>query len=223
MAIIMSDELLTQAQIARKFSVSRARVSQAVKANQLIAAGQTDSGKALYSRAEAEQVFSLSFLNNRVINNSRSNGEKDPDKNVKSPSRINKNVKSSSQVNKSDADQVQLITEGVDQWLQTLLGDDFPKLKDADKIARSRAVREARMDALADIDVRKAQGELIEREIIGNEAKVIGAEVTAIMHNWPARLSPELAVMVDQHTIKQFLIDEVNKLIDHLETRLSEV
>lgn len=91
MAVIMSDELMTQAQIAREFSVSRARVSQALKANQLIAAGQTDSGKALYSRAEAEQVFSLSFLNNRVINNSRSNGEKDPDKNVKSPSQINKN------------------------------------------------------------------------------------------------------------------------------------
>ncbi|MEC5505833.1 hypothetical protein P9911_008270 [Klebsiella oxytoca] len=218
----MSDELMTQAQIAREFSVSRARVSQAVKGGKLIAAGQAESGKALYSRADAEQVFALSFLNNRVINKVGKAGKG----NVKPPSELNKNVNPSATVNKkkeTETDQVKAIADDVDQWLQTLLGDGFSKLNDAGKIARSRAVREARMAALADIEVRKAQGELIEREIIGNEARTIGAEITAIMHNWPARLSPELAVMDDQYQIKQFLIDEVNKLIDQLGKRLSEV
>ncbi|MBZ7264556.1 hypothetical protein FMK81_24020 [Klebsiella oxytoca] len=218
----MSDELLTQAKIAREFSISRARVSQSVKAGKLIAAGQTESGKPLYSRSDAEQVFALSFLNNRVINKP---GQAIAE-NAKQPSGIDENVNLSAAVNKKkepETDQVKAITADVDQWLQTLLGEGFSKLNDAGKIARSRAVREARMAALADIEVRKAQGELIEREIIGNEARTIGAEITAIMHNWPARLSPELAVMDDQYQIKQFLIDEVNKLIDQLGKRLSEV
>lgn len=218
----MSDDLLTQARIAREFSVSKARVSQAVKEGKLIPAGQTGTGKPLFSREDAASVFSLSFLNNRNINHAQTGDEIAEQKKVKLPEK----VKSTNAINKKvkdEADPVQSITENVDLWLQELLGSDFSRLADAGKIARSRAVREARMAALADIEVRKAQGELIEREIIALEAVSIGAEITAIMHNWPARLSPELSVMTDQHEIKQFLIDEVNKLIDHLDRKLSEV
>ncbi|WP_419209886.1 hypothetical protein ABRP32_12350 [Providencia manganoxydans] len=71
--------------------------------------------------------------------------------------------------------------------------------------------------------MRKAQGELIEKELVAQDARACGAAVTSLMHTWPARLAPELAVMTDQHEIKQLLSSEVNNLIDLMESKIKEV
>ncbi|WP_434171236.1 hypothetical protein AHYW_002630 [Providencia manganoxydans] len=207
----MSDELLTQAQIAREFSLSKGTVSDYVKSGRLKPSGETKTGKPLFSREDAKKVSSLAHLNNRKINKASPS----------SKAHISKVTPDSSFDGQSDP--VGEISLGVDSWLLSLLGKDFERLGDADKINRSRAIREARLAALADIDVRKAQGELIEKELVAQDARACGAAVTSLMHTWPARLAPELAVMTDQHEIKQLLISEVNNLIDLMESKIKEV
>ncbi|WP_419209887.1 helix-turn-helix domain-containing protein [Providencia manganoxydans] len=64
----MSDELLTQAQIAREFSLSKGTVSDYVKSGRLKPSGETKTGKPLFSREDAKKVSSLAHLNNRKIN-----------------------------------------------------------------------------------------------------------------------------------------------------------
>ncbi|MEY0300794.1 hypothetical protein AB7W11_02575 [Providencia manganoxydans] len=173
----MSDELLTQAQIAREFSLSKGTVSDYVKSGRLKSSGETKTGKPLFSREDAKKVSSLAHLNNRKINKASPS----------SKAHISKVTPDSSFDGQSDP--VGEISLGVDSWLLSLLGKDFEQLGDAAKINRSRAIREARLAALADIDVRKAQGELIEKELVAQDARACGAAVTSLMHTWPARLT----------------------------------
>lgn len=221
----MADKFLTQAEIAREFSVDKALVSRNVKSGNLKPKKFTDTGKPLFSYEDAKKLFANSFLNNRKINHIKSDSKtdkKDEPKSLKSiPKESTKKVDKKLTVNEL----VNELTESstLDEWFQELLGPDYDFLDDASKIARSRAVREMRLAALEDLNVRKQKGLLIEKEVLDFELKTIGAEMTSILHNFPSRLSPDLSVMNDQHEIKQYLIDEVNQLIDRMKAKLEEL
>lgn len=198
-------KLLTRAELAREFDVSEKTVSRKVKDGSIVQAGETPKGKPLFDPEQASSHLLNAALNNRNIGALKSGDDDLVD-----------------QLLENDLEDSP-DKEDVDIWLKGLFGSDFKYLDDQKKLARARVVREARLAALADIDVRKAVGALIERETVSDELITIAAELTSIMHSWPARLSPELSAMTAQHEIKQYLIEEVNLLIERMKTRLKEV
>lgn len=193
---------VTAAELARIFNVSRMTVARHVKSGSIIQVGESESGKKLYSQKQAG-----SFLKNSVLNNRKINSQKTITPNH------GKVIDDGS------------LPEGTafDDWLVDLFGDDFKSLDDQGKLARSRSVREARMAALADIDTRKARGELIERETIGRQIKMVSAAWCATMHTFPSRWSSDLVAMNDQHEIKQYIAEEINKLIDEVVDKLNKL
>ena len=198
-------KLCTAAELSREFNVSKETVSRRIKNGEIVRSGETPNGKPLFDPEQAAPYLLNAALNNRNIGALKSGDDDFVD-----------------QLLENDLDDSP-DKEDVDIWLKGLFGSDFKYLDDQKKLTRARVVREARLAALADIDVHKAVGALIERETVSNELITIAAELTSIMHSWPARLSPELSAMTDQHEIKQYLIDEVNLLIERMKARLKEV
>lgn len=106
----MSDELLTEAQIAREFSLSKGTVSDYVKLGRLKPSGETKTGKPLFSREDIKKVSGLAHLNNRKINRASSS----------SKMHVSKVTLDSSFDGQSDP--VGEISLGFDSWLLSLLG-----------------------------------------------------------------------------------------------------
>ncbi|MDQ7104196.1 hypothetical protein REA38_11610 [Serratia sp. MF2] len=187
----------TAAELSRMFDVNRSTVTRHVQSGNIISIGESEKGSKLYDPEQAGPFLRNAILNSRKIDSDNSSIEE-------------------SSIAKPVHDEVIPVGTEFDEWLIDLFGSDFSKLDDQKKLSRSRSVREARMAALADIETKKARGLLIEKETVGRQLKMISASWCATLHTFPSRWSSDLVAMTNQHEIKQYLIDEMNNLIDEV-------
>lgn len=104
-------------------------------------------------------------------------------------------------------------------------GDKPPVGYDADDVPYnvSRAKREKHQAAIAELRLAQMAGELVDREVVKQQAFESARRVRDALLNIPDRIATQLAAMKDAHEVHQALLSEINDVLKGLTEDVSRV
>lgn len=181
----MSDKYVSAAELSRLAGVNKQTVSRKIKANILVPASHTETGRALFEVSSSlkilkeQQSFDDDKSNHHGLPSSQKGGR--PKTNI-------------------------IRNESDDEF-------DEEKPSDAARLNKARADKAVHQATLAEIEVKKMLGELVSTDHVKQQGSELGTILINSLTNLPDRLSSELSTLDDEREIHALLTKEINSMI----------